>query len=141
MTLVRLMYKKKIFFLLTFFGYVLTILAWTKCRLVTKHVFSMTLFHSCFFLNFSFILYLYNKFKLSSENYLLFIPTFMCIILFWRIIILSFEGQKIRILSAGLGMAWNRDGLSWNSLKFELILLFFQTIPSSNKMVPSVWSF
>ena len=38
---------------------------------------------------------------------------FFYMIIFLRIIILSFQSHQIRILSAGLGMAWNRDGLSW----------------------------
>ena len=88
--------KKKI--LLTFFGHVLTILACTKCRLVTKHVLSSTYFHSCFLLIF----------------HLNFIYTFMCMIIFLRIIILSFQSHQTRILNAGLGMARNRDGLSCN---------------------------
>ena len=33
-------------------------------------------------------------------------------IILLRIILLSFQSHQIRILSAGLGMAWNRDGLS-----------------------------
>ena len=89
---------------MTFFGHVLTILAWTKCRLVTKHVLSITYFHSCFFLTFPFKFYLYKKFKLSIKDYLLLIYTFMCMIIF-----LSFQ---TRTLNAGLGMAWNRYGLS-----------------------------
>ena len=40
--------------------HVLTILAWTKCRLVTKHELSIKHFHSCFFHTFSFKIYL-NK--------------------------------------------------------------------------------
>ena len=76
---------KKIFFLLTF-GHVLTILAWTKCRLVTKHVLSITHFHSCFFLTFPLKFYLYKKFKLSIKDYLLLIYTFMCMIIFLRIL-------------------------------------------------------
>ena len=103
-----------IFFLLTFFRHVLTILAWTKCRLVTKHVLSITHFHSCFFLTFPFKFYLYKKFKLSIKDYLLLIYTFMFMIIFLRIIILSFQSHQTRILSAVLGMAWNRYGLSRN---------------------------
>ena len=99
------MYKKNIFFLLTFFGHVLTILAWTKCRLVTKHVLSIT--YSCFFLTFPFKFHLYKKFKLSIKDYLLLIYTFMCMIIF-----LSFQSHQTRTLNAGLGMAWNRYGLS-----------------------------
>ena len=97
---------------MTFFGDVLTILAWTKFRLVTKHVLSITHFHSCFFLTFPFKFYLYKKFKLSIKDYLLLIYTFMCMIIFLRIIILSFQNHQTRILSAGLGMVWNRYGLS-----------------------------
>ena len=106
-----LMYKKY-FFLLTFFEHVLTILASTKCRLVTKHVLSITHFHSYFFLTFPFKFYFYKKFKLSIKNYLLLIYTSMCMTICLRIIILSFQSHQTRILSAGLGMAWNRYGLS-----------------------------
>ena len=38
------------------------------------------------------------------KDYLLLIFTFMCI--------LCYQSHQIRILIAGLGMAWNRDGLS-----------------------------
>ena len=93
------------------FGYILTILARTKCRLVIKHVLSITHFHLCFFLTFPFKFYLYKKFKLSIEDYLLFIYTFMCMIIFLRIIILSFQSHQTRILSAGLGMAWKCDSI------------------------------
>ena len=41
-------------------------------------------------------------------------------IILLRIILLSFQSHQIRILSAGLGMAWNRDGLSWNRFYFDL---------------------
>ena len=77
---------KKIFVLVDLFGHVLTILAWTKCRLVTKHLLSSTHFHSCFFLTFPVKFYLYNKFKLSIKDYLLLNYTFMCMIIFLRII-------------------------------------------------------
>ena len=99
--------------LVDFFGHVLTILAWTKCRLVTKHVLSITHFHSCFFLTFPFKFHLYKKIKLSIKDYLLLIYTFMCMIIFLRIIIISFQSHQTRIPNAGLGMAWNRYGLSW----------------------------
>ena len=49
---------------------------------------------------------------MSNRDYLLLIYTCMCIILFLMIIILSFQSHQIRMLSAGLGMAWNRYGLS-----------------------------
>ena len=49
-----------------------------------------------------------------NRDYLLLIYTCMCIILFLIIIILSFQSHQIRMLSAGLGMAWNRYGLSCN---------------------------
>ena len=109
------MYKTIFFFLLTFFGYVLTILAWTKCRLVTKHVLSITYFHSCFFLTFPFKFYLYKKFRLSIKDYLLLTYKFVCMIIFLRII--SFQGHQTCILNAGLGMVWNRYGLSCIILK------------------------
>ena len=104
---------QKIFFLLTFFGHVSTILAWTKCRLVTKHVLTITHFLYAFFLLFH-LNFIYAK-KLSCpmpiKDYLLLIHTFMCMLIFLRIIILSFQSHQIRILSTGLGMAWNPDGL------------------------------
>ena len=50
---------------------------------------------------------------LSNRDYLLLIYTFMCMIIVLRIMILSFQSRRIRILSAVLGMARNRDGLSW----------------------------
>ena len=107
---------KNIFSCWPFFGYVLTILALTKCRLVTKHVLSITHSHSCFFLTFSLTYNVYNKFKLSIKYYLLLIYTIMCMIIFLRIIILSFQSHQLRILSAGLVMAWNRGGLFCNSV-------------------------
>ena len=79
--------QKNYFFLLTCFGYVFTILAWTKCTLVTNHVLSFTHFHSCFFFTFPFKSYLYKKFKLSIKDNLLLIYTFMYMIIFLRIII------------------------------------------------------
>ena len=103
---------KKYSFLLTFFGHVLTILAWTKCGFVAKHVLSITHLNSCFFLTFPFKFYLFKKFKFSIKDYLLLIYTFMCMIIFLRKIILSFQSHQTRILNAGLGMAWNRQGLS-----------------------------
>ena len=51
--------------------------------------------------------------QLSIKDYLLLIHTFMCMITFLRIIILNVQSHQIRILSAGLGMAWNRELLSW----------------------------
>ena len=81
-----------------------------QMKTFTKHVLSITHFHSCFFLTFSFKFCLYKKFKLSIKDYLLLI--YMCLLLFLRIIILGFQSHQTRILSAGLGMAWNRYGLS-----------------------------
>ena len=112
---------QKNIFLVDLFGYVLTILAWTKCRLFTKHLLSITHFHSCFFLLF----HLYKKIKLSIKDYLLLICTFMRMtiflrIIFLRLIILSFQSQQIRIISAYLGMAWNRDELSCNIQNWNL---------------------
>ena len=93
-------------------GMFLTILAWTICRLVTKHALSITHFHSWFFLTFTLKFYLYKKCMLSIKDYLILIYTFMFMITFLRIIILSFQSHQTRILSAGLGMAWNRYVLS-----------------------------
>ena len=55
---------------------------------------------------------------MSDRDYLLLIYTCMCIILFLMILILSFKSHQIRMLSAGLGMAWNRYGLSCNTVNF-----------------------
>ena len=92
-----MMYKRKKI-LLTFFGHVFTILAWTKCRPVTKHVLSSTYFRSCFFLIFPFKFYLYKKY----EDYLLLIYTFMCMIIFRRILILSFQSHQTRGFGNGV---------------------------------------
>ena len=107
--------QKKYFFLLTFFGYILTILAWTKCRLVTKHLLSITHFHSCFFLTFfPFKFYLCKNLSCPSR--------IIC-----YLIIPSFQSHQTRILNAGMGMAWNRYGLPcfngayW--FDFELVML------------------
>ena len=105
---------KNIFFLLTFLGHVLAILAWSKCRLITKHVLFSTHFHSCFFLTFPLKYYLYKRFQLSNKENSLLIYTLMGMIQFWRSIHLSFQSPQMYTLSAGLGMAWNRDGLSCN---------------------------
>ena len=51
---------------------------------------------------------------MSNRDYLLLIYMCMCIILFLMITILSFQSHQICMLSAGLGMAWNRYGLSCN---------------------------
>jgi len=70
-TFFTLMYvQKKYYFLMTFFRHVLTILAWIKCRLVSKHVLSSTHFHSCFFLTFPVKFYIYKIFKSSIKEYL-----------------------------------------------------------------------
>ena len=62
---------------------------------------------------------------MSNRDHLLLIYTCMCIILFLMIIILSFQSHQIRMLSAGLGMAWNRYGLSCiMTIKRKLILTF-----------------
>ena len=88
----------------------------------------ITFYHTFPFMLFSYFsikIYLYKKIKLSIKNYLLLIYTFMCIIIFLRITILSFQSHQTRILSAGLGMVWNRDGLSWN-WGFPFLLNFQQ---------------
>ena len=60
---------------------------------------------------------------MSNWDYLLLIYTCMCIILFLTIIVLSFQSHQIRMLSAGLGIAWNRYGLSCNGYSLILDLL------------------
>ena len=65
----------------------------------------------CFILTFPLKFYLHKKFKLSINDSLLLIYTFMCMVIFRRVIILSFQSNQTRILSAGLGMAWNRTVL------------------------------
>ena len=63
--------QRKISF--TFSGHVLTLLAWTICRLVTKHEPSITHFPSCFFSYFSIkILFLFiviRSFKSPNVNF------------------------------------------------------------------------
>ena len=116
----------------TFFGHVLTNLALTKCRLVTKHVLFITHFHSCSFLTFPFKFYLYKEFKLFIKDYLFFIYTFMCMIIFLRIIILSFHSHQTRILNAGLGMVWNRDtdcpDMTIEVVRYYICISYFQTL-------------
>ena len=70
---------------------------------ISIHAF-LILFHSKFLL--------YKKCKLSIKVYLLLIYTFMCMIIFLMIIVLSFQSHQTRMLNAGLGMAWNWYGLS-----------------------------
>ena len=113
---------KKMCFLLTFF--VLTIIAWTNYRLVTKHVISITHFHTSFlfFSYFSMKILFIQKNKLSNKDYLLLIYTFMGMIQFWRSVQLSFKSHKMCTFSPGLGMARNRDGLSWNDFFFSTYL-------------------
>ena len=98
-----LLNQKKIIFLLTFFGHVLIILAWTKCRLVTKHVLSITHFHSCLFLTFPLKYYVFKKFKLSNKDYLLLIHMFMGTIQFWRSFHLSVQSHQMCTFCA----VWN----------------------------------
>ena len=98
-------------FLLTFFGHVLTILAWTK------YVRYITHFPSCFFLTFPLKYYLYKKIKLSNKDYLLLISTFIGMIISRRSIQLSFQSHQMCTFSAGLGMARNRDGQSCSSVR------------------------
>ena len=98
-----------------------------------------------FFLTFPFKFYLYKKFKLFIKDYLLLIYTFMCMIVFLRIIILSFQSHQTRILSAGLGMAWNRYGLSWTTsgATWRLIkvqYLHFSSFPSPHFYFHNLWN-
>ena len=44
------------------------------------------------------------------KDYFLLIYTFMCVIIFLKIV--SFQSHQTRILSVGLGIAWNSLGLS-----------------------------
>ena len=92
---------QKIFYLLIFFGHVLTNLAWTKCRLVTKHVLTFPLK----------IIFIQN-FQLSNKVYFVLPYLFLGKILFWRNIHLSFQSHQMCTFSAGLVMARNRHGLS-----------------------------
>ena len=134
---------KKIFFLVDLFWACFDHdrVTWTKCRLVTKHVLSSTHFHSWFFLTFPLKFHLYKKLKLSIKDYLLLIYTFMCMIIFLRIIILSFQSHQTRIHSAGLGKAWNRHRLScikdcivieFNKHAYLYIALNIEGYPSNN---------
>ena len=126
---------KKMCFLFTFF--VLTIIAWTNYRLVTKHVISITHFHT--YSSFLFLLFhentIYTKKKRSNKDYLLLIYTFMGMIQFWRSVQLSFKSHKMCTFSPGLGMARNRDGLSWNDF-FKYIFKAIETKGYSYK----IWS-
>ena len=110
--------EKKIFLVDLFLGRFWP--AWTKCRLVAKHILSITHFHSCVFLIFPYKYYFYKKCQLSNKNNLLLIYTFMAMIQFWRSIHLSFQSHQLWTFSAGLEMAWNRNGLScfWNNKKY-----------------------
>ena len=94
-------------FLQTFFRYAMTILAWTKCRLVTKHVLSfVTHYHT-----FPFKFYLYKK--TSIKDYVLLLYTIM-------IIILSFKVTK----SAFLVRSWEWRGIGTDCPELSLILFF-----------------
>ena len=61
-------------------------------------------------------LYLLNQRYIGNEGW-----GFPSKILFISIIILSFQSHQTRILSVGLGRAWNRDGLSWISYSYEKV--------------------
>ena len=56
------------------------------------------------FLTFPFKFYKYKKFKLSTKDYLY--------VYVYDNIAKDDNSYQTRILSAGLGMAWNREGLS-----------------------------
>ena len=118
------MYKctKKILFLVNLFRHVLTILAWTKCRLVTKHALSSKYFHSCFFLTFPFKFYSYKKFKLSIKDYLLLIYTFMCMIIFSRII--SFQSHQ----PAFLVRVWEWRGIGTDCPELRVMKSFYRCV-------------
>ena len=106
---------KKLFFCWPLMG-MMIILAWTKCLHVTKHVLSSTHFLSCFFLTFPLKYYQDKKIKLYIKDYVLHIYTFIVMIILWRSIHFGFQSHQMCTFSAGLGMARNRDGLSWSSL-------------------------
>ena len=111
-----------IFCLVDLFGIVLTILEWTKWRLVTKHALSSThLPFLCFLLTFSLKYYLYKKFELYNRDYSLLIYTFVSMIIFLRSIHLNFQSHQMCTFSAGLVMARNWDGMSWRTCFYEYL--------------------
>ena len=55
----------------------------------------------------------------------------MCMLIFLRIIVLSFQSHQTRILSAGLGMAWNQYGLSCNYKQILFQVRVFQNLSAS----------
>ena len=126
--------------LVDLFGACLAILAWTKCGHVTKHVLSITHFHSCFYLTFPFKFYFNKTFKLSINDYLLLIYTFMCMIIFLMKIILSFQSHQTHILSEGLGIAWNREWRSWSGIFFKGSSSFRGTIEYENSYFQMIHS-
>ena len=89
--------QKNIFSWWTFFGHVLTILAWTKCRLVTKHALFRKHLYSYCFLTFPLKYCLYKEIQLIN---------------FWRSIHLSFQSHQMCTFSAGFEKARNWDRLS-----------------------------
>ena len=107
--------------------------SWTILALKMRKWFP---FESLFFLTFPLQFYLYNKFKLSVKDYLLLIYTFMCLIIFLRIIILSFQSHQS---IPGLRMAWNRDGLSCIALSNSLYLFF--DLKTMISWISLVWVF
>ena len=118
---------KKYLLLLTLFGHVLTILAWTKCRLVTKHVLSITDFHLWFFLTFPFIIYLYKNIKLSIKDYLWLtrIYTFMCIIIFLRMNCTEHKIQAIHSnYNLNILMSSNQPSLFQHPKVFDIAVRF-----------------
>ena len=81
---------------------------------------------------------------------MLLIYTFMCMIIFLRILILSFQSHQICILSVGLGMAWNRDGLSCNTNPpasltlldvyiFKTVALLFEVCMAYTAQIDPLW--
>ena len=103
---------RKIFFLLTFFKVCFE--HSSQNQMQTCHQ-TCTFHHTFLFMLFSYIsilLLFIQKFKLSIKDYLLLIYTFMCMIIFLKIIILSFQNHQNRILKSDLGMAQKRYGLS-----------------------------
>ena len=94
------------------------------------------------FFTFPLKFHLIKKFKLSIKDYLLLFYTFMCMIIFLRIMILSFQSHQTRILTAGLGMAWNRHGLSCNrSYNLSKPFPWFRACYSSKEITFFFWKY
>ena len=96
---------------------------------VTKLALPFTHFPYWFFFFIHKKYYLYKNTAFSNKDYLLFIYTFMGMIIFWRRIHLRLQSHQICTSSADLEMARNRDrlSLSWTK-KFYLIILIWDCV-------------